>query len=119
MDHRGKKKEILLPSARHLEERLTVSQSVSQSGSRSGKQAGRQTGRQKHAVWLFFSRGPRLQTVEDPRCTGAIGARVVERPLVAANGVGSNPTQRWPAQVDQPNVLFHLTLVQMLLRTNF
>ena len=52
--------QILLPSAKHLEERLTVSQSVSQSGkqpvSQSGKQPvrqSRQTGRQKHTVWLF------------------------------------------------------------------
>ena len=44
---------ILLPSARHLEERLTVSQSVSQSVRHSVGQAGRQTGRQKHTVWLF------------------------------------------------------------------
>ena len=50
---------ILLPLARRLEGRLTVSQSVSrqassQSGSQSGKQAGRQTGRQKRTVKLFF-----------------------------------------------------------------
>ena len=48
--------EILLPSARHLEERLTVSQSVSQSGKQSVRQsvgqAGRQTGRQKHTLCL-------------------------------------------------------------------
>ena len=48
---------ILLPPARHLEERLTVSQSVSQSGKQSVRQsvrqAGRQTGRQKHAVKLI------------------------------------------------------------------
>ena len=36
---------ILLPSARHLIERLTVIQSVSQAGMRSGKQAGRQAGK--------------------------------------------------------------------------
>ena len=46
---------ILLPSARHLKERLTVSQSVGQ--------AGRQTGRQKHKVGVLFSRGLHLQTV--------------------------------------------------------
>ena len=49
--------EIVLPSARHLKERLSVSQSVSQSGKQSVRQsvgqAGRQTGRQKHTVWLF------------------------------------------------------------------
>ena len=44
---------IRLPSARHLEERLKVSQSVSQSGKQSVGQAGRQTGRQKHTVCLF------------------------------------------------------------------
>ena len=38
--------QILLPSAMHLEERLTVSQLVSQSGKRQlGKQASRQAGR--------------------------------------------------------------------------
>ena len=48
---------ILLPSARHLEERLTVSQSVTESGKQSVRQyvgqTGRQTGMQKHTVWLF------------------------------------------------------------------
>ena len=50
--------EILLPSARHLEERLTVSHSVNQSGKQSVRQSvgqeGRQPSRQKHTVWLFF-----------------------------------------------------------------
>jgi hypothetical protein len=49
-------KAILLPSARHLKKRLTVSQSVSQSGKQSIRQsvgqAGRQTDGQKHTVWL-------------------------------------------------------------------
>ena len=48
---------ILLPAARHLEERLTVSQSVSQatsqSGSQSGKQAGRQAGRNRQFGFFF------------------------------------------------------------------
>ena len=48
--------QILLPSARHLEERLTVSQSVIQSGKQSVSQwiglAGRQTGTQKHTGFL-------------------------------------------------------------------
>ena len=45
---------ILLPSARHLQERVTFSQSVSQSGkSQSGSQLGKQAGKQKHTVWLF------------------------------------------------------------------
>ena len=35
--------EILLPSARHLEEWPTVSQSVSQAGQQSGRQAGKNT----------------------------------------------------------------------------
>ena len=52
------KQEILLPSARHLEERYTVSQSVSQSGQQSVRQsvrqAGRQADRQKQTVWLFL-----------------------------------------------------------------
>ena len=37
------KHEILLPSARHREERPTVRQSVSQSGKQAGRQAGRHT----------------------------------------------------------------------------
>ena len=45
---------ILLPSAVHLEERLTVSQSVSSSGKHSVRQSVRQeAGRQKHTVWVF------------------------------------------------------------------
>ena len=48
--------QILLPLARHLEERLTVSQSVCQSGKQSVRQlvgqAGRQTGKQKHTVFF-------------------------------------------------------------------
>ena len=43
---------ILLPSAVHLKERLTASQSVSLSGKQSVGQADRQTGRQKHTVWV-------------------------------------------------------------------
>ena len=49
--------EVLLPSAKHPEERLKVSQSVSQPGKpsvrQSVRQAGRQTGRQKHTTKLF------------------------------------------------------------------
>ena len=57
---------ILLPTATHLEERPTVSQSLRQAGKQSVRQsvrqAGRQTGRQNHIVWLFFSWGTqRLQ----------------------------------------------------------
>ena len=49
---------ILLPLARHLEERLTVSQSVSQSGKQSGRQSvGNQAGRQagRNTQFGFFS----------------------------------------------------------------
>ena len=52
-DHFTAHSQILLPSARHLEERLTVSLSGKQSVKQSVGQAGRQTGRQKHTVWLF------------------------------------------------------------------
>ena len=90
--------------ARHLEERLTVSQSVSQSGkqsvSQSVAQAGKQIGRQKHTVWLFFfSRRLRLQTVENPNFTGAVGDRVEEHSLFNSHVVGSNPSWRWLSQV--------------------
>ena len=48
-------KVILLPSARHLEERLeSVSYADSQPISQSARQAGKQIGRQKHTVWFFL-----------------------------------------------------------------
>ena len=46
--------EILLPSAVHLEEWLTVSQqSVSPASIQSDSQWGKQAGRQGHTVWVF------------------------------------------------------------------
>ena len=46
---------ILLPSAVHLEERLTVSQSVSESASsQSRNQSGKQAGRQADRNTAFF-----------------------------------------------------------------
>ena len=50
--------EILLPSARHLKERLTISQSVGQPISQSVSQSGKLSVRQKHTVLGFFSGGP-------------------------------------------------------------
>ena len=47
---------ILLPSAVHLEERLTVSQSVNQSVSQASSQSGKQAGRQadRNTQFGFF-----------------------------------------------------------------
>ena len=43
-----------MPSARHLEERLTDSQSVSQSVSQASSQSGSRWDKQAHTVWPFF-----------------------------------------------------------------
>ena len=48
---------ILLPSAVHLEERLTVSQSVSESGKQSVRQSVGQAGRQTETHSLGFFSG--------------------------------------------------------------
>ena len=60
---------ILLPSARHLEERPTVSQSVSQAVSRARRQADRQA--ETHSL-AFFSCGPRLQTLGSTCSAGTL-----------------------------------------------
>ena len=52
------KNRILLPSAVHLEERLTVSQSV--------PEPGQQSVRQKHTVWVFCQWQMRPQAVGRP-----------------------------------------------------
>ena len=64
-------KQILLPSARHLEERLTVSQSASQPGKQSARQsvgqAGKQTGRQAETHSLaFFQLQTTITNIGDP-----------------------------------------------------
>ena len=57
--------QILLPSARHLEERLKVSQPVSrQASSQSGSQSGKQAGRNTQALfsgWVVGGWGAQLQ----------------------------------------------------------
>ena len=50
--------QILLPSAVHLEERLTVSQAV--------PEPGQQSVRQKHTVWVFCQWQTRPQAVGTP-----------------------------------------------------
>ena len=62
-------KKILLPSAVHLEERLTVSQSVSSSGKQSFRQSVRQAGRQGETHSLgFFSGGPPPPPLDKHSC---------------------------------------------------
>ena len=51
-------RKILLPSAVHLEERLTVSQAV--------PEPGQQSVRQKHTVWVFCQWQTRHQAVGTP-----------------------------------------------------
>ena len=136
MGHACESTKSLLPSSRHLEERLTVSQSVSQAGrqavsqpiSQSDRQAvsqavgwaSRQAKRKAETHSLaFFSRGLNLQTVGNPKYTRAIGGRVLEHLLVAAYGVSSDPGRRLPGRVERPISNFHLTLVQTLLSRNF
>ena len=53
--HAPKAPKILLPSAVHLEERLTVSHSV--------PAPGQQSVRQKHTVWVFCQQQMRPQAV--------------------------------------------------------
>ena len=65
---------ILLPSVRHLEERLTVSQSVRQSGKQSVSRESRRADRQAETHSLaFFSGGLQLQAVGNLRPTGRGG----------------------------------------------
>ena len=54
----GNLNKILLPSAVHLEERLTVSQAV--------PEPGQQSARQKHTVWVFCQWQTRPQAVGTP-----------------------------------------------------
>ena len=45
----------LLPSAAHLEERLTIIQQlVSHTSSQSDSHSGKEAGRKKHTVWVFL-----------------------------------------------------------------
>ena len=61
------RKKILLPSAVHLEERLTVSQqAVSQAGSQSDSQSGKQAGR--HTVWVFSVADSATSSGESNNC---------------------------------------------------
>ena len=74
-------KKILLPSAVHLEERLTVSQSV--------PQPGQQSGRQKHTVWVFCQWQMRRQAVGRPSHLRSGSGRVVKQPLGGSRVGGS------------------------------
>ena len=96
-----------------------ISQSDRQVVSKVVGRASRQTRRQKHTVWLFFSHRLHIQTVGNPSCTNAIGHPLVEHSPFASKVGGSNPGRRLPARADRPIVLFHPTLVQILLTTNF
>jgi hypothetical protein len=61
--------QILLPSAVHLEETLTVSQqSVKQASSQSDSQLGKQAGRQKHTVWVFSVADSDTSSGESSNC---------------------------------------------------
>ena len=80
---------ILLPSARLLEERLTVSQSVSQAVSQAVSWASRQADRQAETHSLaFFSGRLQLQTVGNCQSTGAIGGQVVDHSSYNRSGAG-------------------------------
>ena len=108
------KTEILLPSARHLEERLTASQSVSQAVSWAGRQADRQA--ETHS--LAFSSGKlHLQTVGqllDMNKHWSSGKTLDQQPA----GVGANPGRQPPASADG-SIIFYPTMVQIRLSTNF
>ena len=105
-------RELLLPSARRLEERLTASQSGSQSGKREGRQAGRNT-----QFWLFsvadysYKQGgtswvPEQSAASDSTLAQQWARRRFEtRPAIAGT-------------ID-PSALFYPTLVQILLSTTF
>ena len=118
---------ILLPSARHLEERPTVGEPVSQAGKQLVKQsvgqAGRQTGRQKHTVWLFCSCRLRLQTLGNPLYAGTLSGRVVEHPADGSPSACSIPGRRFGDRRLSRSIelepLLCSTLVQILLTTNF
>ena len=99
---RGPNTKILLPLARHLEERLIVRESVSQSGKQLVGQAGKQTGRQKHTVGLFFSGELQLQTVWSKKYIGITNGRVVEHSTCNQACVSSNPGRPSPATGDRP-----------------
>ena len=77
---RGK---ILLPSAVHLEERLTVSQSV--------PEPRQQSVRKKHIVWVFCQWQMRPQAVGRPFDRRSGSGRVVKQPLGVSSAGGSNP----------------------------
>ena len=73
----------LLPSAVHLEERLTVSQSVGQ--------AGQQSVKQKHTVWVFCQWQTQLQAVGRKPGFRANNRRMVMQPTADFLVGGSNP----------------------------
>ena len=75
--------EILLPTAVHLKERLTVNQSVNLRGQHSD--------RQKHTVWSFCQRQSRVQGVGTTTVLRASSGRMVMQPAADFLVGGSNP----------------------------
>ena len=78
--------EILLPSAVHLEERLTVSQSVPEPASR---QSDRYT---QFGFFVSGRRGTKLQRGSEATCHNPNSGRVVTQPAGIRVVVGSNPS---------------------------
>ena len=92
-------RKILLPSAVHLKERLTVSQSVSQPG--------QQSVRQKQTVWVFCQWQTQLQAVGRTASLRASSGRMVLQPAADFLVGGSNPgraktTAAPPTTVNRP-----------------
>ena len=124
MKNKNRQQKILLPLARHFEERPTVSQSVRQAGKQPGRQAvsrARQAGRQKHTVWLFSVAdynyknwgtycAPAHSVVEWLNTRPMIGVALVQIPAGCPRIAGS---------ADRPLSPFvYSALVQILLTTN-
>ena len=87
------KREILLPSAVHLEERLTVSQSVSQSGKQSVSQTVSRASRQadRNTQFGFFQWQTRLSTAGKGRILRSSDGPMVMQLAADMQVGGSNP----------------------------
>ena len=116
---RVKNNKILLPSAVHLEERLTVSQSVSQSGNKSARQSVRQAGRQtkKHSLG-FFQWQTQLSTAGKGIAVATSDGPMVMQSTANTQVCGRIPVGRPPAVLPDLSTLPNLTLVQTLLSTH-
>ena len=82
-DHKNRGQKILLPSAVHLEERLTVSQAV--------PEPGQQSVRQKHTVWVFCQWQTRHQAVRTLLTRKSSSGRMVLQRSADFLVGGSNP----------------------------